>query len=254
MACVCGLAGVYSARETGRGQHVDLSLHEVMTSSIEQLFFQWWFSDLLPLPQRALRQGSLHWLGAYVVADAKTGACNIAPVPHPAPMFQWMTEEGDSEAPELSELSLEEAIAQMPRVMNALKRFASTKDSGELFHEAQRRHVAFGEVQTVAQVAANPQHEFRGTFRPVDGFDQVRMPGPWARFGGTPAGPQQPPPFSPSSLDAILAEWSRVQPAPATADERPHRGPGFERQAARRHPDRRLHLGIGGSLWHPDSG
>ena len=54
-----------------------------MTSSIENLFFQWWFPDLLPIPQRALRQGSLHWLGAYVVANAKTGACNIAPVPQP---------------------------------------------------------------------------------------------------------------------------------------------------------------------------
>src|SRR5262249_16330345 len=65
MAAICGLAGVRSAREDGRGQHVDLSLHEVMTSSIENLFFQWWFPDLLPLPQRALRQGSLHWMGVY---------------------------------------------------------------------------------------------------------------------------------------------------------------------------------------------
>jgi crotonobetainyl-CoA:carnitine CoA-transferase CaiB-like acyl-CoA transferase len=225
MACVCGLAGVYSARETGRGQHVDVSLHEVMTSSIEQLFFQWWFSDLLPLPKRALRQGSLHWLGAYLVANARTGACNIAPVPQPAPLFEWMAEEGDPEAAELSKLSIEEAIAQMPRVMNALKRFALTKDSGELFHEAQRRHIAFGEVQTVAQVAANPQHEYRGTFRAVEGFEQVRMPGPWARFHGTPAPAQQPPPLSPSSLDTLLASWGGPITVAPTADERRHVGP-----------------------------
>src|SRR5205085_405444 len=61
MACICGLAGLHSAREGGPGQHIDVSLHEVMTSSIENLFFQWWFPDLLPIPQRALRQGSLHW-------------------------------------------------------------------------------------------------------------------------------------------------------------------------------------------------
>jgi crotonobetainyl-CoA:carnitine CoA-transferase CaiB-like acyl-CoA transferase len=225
MACACGLAGVFSARETGRGQHVDLSLHEVMTSSIEHLFFQWWFADLLPLPRRALRQGSLHWLGAYLVANAKSGACNIAPVPHPGPLFEWMAEEGDPEAAELSKLSIEEAIAEMPRVMNALKRFALTKDSGELFHEAQRRHVAFGEVQTVAQVAANPQHEYRGAFRTVEGFDQVRMPGPWARFLGTPAPPQQPPPAASSSVDAILASWSRVPAMEATPAERHHAGP-----------------------------
>ena len=71
MACACALAGLYRARETGRGQLVDVSLHEVMTSTIEHLLFQWWFPDLLPFPQRALRQGSLHWLGAYVVANAE---------------------------------------------------------------------------------------------------------------------------------------------------------------------------------------
>ena len=219
MACICGLAGVNAARETGQGCLVDLSLHEVMTSSIENLFFQWWFPDLLPIPQRALRQGSLHWLGAYVVADAKAGACNVAPVPQPSALFEWMAEEGDAEGAELAGLSIEEALAEMPRVMNAIRRFARTKDSGELFLEAQRRHIAFGEVQTVAQVVANPQYEFRGTFRAVDGFEQVRMPGPYARFGATPSPPQQPPPDGTDRLDALLDEWAQV---PAVgADRRP---------------------------------
>jgi crotonobetainyl-CoA:carnitine CoA-transferase CaiB-like acyl-CoA transferase len=225
MACVCGLAGVYSARETGHGQQVDLSLHEVVTSSVENLFFQWWFPDLLPLPQRALRQGSLHWLGAYLVVNAKTGACNIAPVPQPGPLFEWMAEEGDPDGPELAKLTIEQAIEQMPRVMNAIKRFARTKDSGELFHEAQRRHIAFGEVQTVAQVAACPQYEFRGSFRSVEGFENVRLPGPYARFHGTPVPAQAPPPESVTPLDELLTEWAKVRPPGATAEERRHRSP-----------------------------
>jgi crotonobetainyl-CoA:carnitine CoA-transferase CaiB-like acyl-CoA transferase len=40
MAAICGLSGVHAARETGRGAHVDLSLHEVVASSLENLFFQ----------------------------------------------------------------------------------------------------------------------------------------------------------------------------------------------------------------------
>ena len=225
MACISGLAGVNAARETGQGCLVDLSLHEVMTSSIENLFFQWWFPDLLPIPQRALRQGSLHWLGAYVVADAKAGACNVAPVPQPAALFEWMAEEGDPEGAELAAMSIEEALAEIPRVMNAIRRFARTKDSGELFLEAQHRHIAFGEVQTVAQVVANPQYAFRGTFRAVDGFEQVRMPGPYARFDATPAPPQQPPPDAPIDLDALLGEWAQVPAVGATAPDDRHDGP-----------------------------
>src|SRR3954453_1901804 len=207
MACICGLSGVWSARDTGRGQLVDLSLHEVMASSIENLFFQWWFPDLLPIPQRALRQGSLHWLGAYVVANAKSGAVNIAPVPQPGVLFEWMAEEGDPEGAELSKLTLEDAIGQMPRVMNAIKRFCLTKDSGELFHEAQRRHIAFGEVQTVAQVAENPQYAHRKSFRAVEGFAGVRLPGPYARFHGTPPSEAQPPPARPTTAADVAAEW-----------------------------------------------
>ena len=204
---------------------VDVSLHEVMTSSIENLFFQWWFPDMLPIPQRALRQGSLHWLGAYVVADCMHGAVNIAPVPQPSVLFEWMAEEGDAEGAALSKLSLEEAVAEMPRVMNAIRRFALTKDSGELFQEAQRRHIAFGEVLTVAQVAESPQYEFRGSFRPVEGFEQVRMPGPIARFSATPSPAQQPPPDAPVDVDALLAEWHDVHaPGPSAQADR-HVGP-----------------------------
>jgi len=225
LAAICGLAGVHAARETGQGAFVDLSLHEVMTSSIENLFFQWWFPDVLPLPQRALRQGSLHWLGAYVVANARHGACNVAPTPQGGPLFEWMAEEGDPEGADLAAMPPEESFAQMPRVMNAIRRFAATKDSGELFHEAQRRHVAFGEVQTVAQVAENPQYEFRGTFRAVEGFSAARLPGPFARFGGTPCPPAQPPPAEPDDVEELVARWREVPPAPSTPREHRHEGP-----------------------------
>jgi crotonobetainyl-CoA:carnitine CoA-transferase CaiB-like acyl-CoA transferase len=225
MACISGLAGVWSARETGHGQHVDVSLHEVMTSSVENLFFQWWFPDLLPLPQRALRQGSLHWIGAYVVANAKSGAVNIAPVPQPSYLFQWMAEEGDPEGAELANMTLEEALAEMPRVMNAIKRFCLTKDSGELFHEAQKRHIAFGEVQTVAQVAENPQYAHRRSFRAVEGFDDVRLPGPYARFLGTPPSAPQPPPSGPTAAADVAAEWARGERPAATPADGLHHGP-----------------------------
>ena len=227
-AAICGLAGVWDARESGAGQHIDLSLHETIASSLEHLFFQWWFSDLMPLPKRALRQGSLHWLGAYVVAKARTGACNIT-APNPAPLFEWMAEEVDPEVSELAALPPEEMLGQMPRVMAAVKRFALTKDSGELFVEAQRRHIAFGEVQTVAQVAANPQYEFRGSFRPVEGYADVRMPGPFARFLGSGVAEQQPPPAQsptsqPSSIEDVLARWGGDGDEPPRAEGRRHRG------------------------------
>ena len=71
VAAICGLAGVRAARLTGVGQHVDLAMHEAVCTTIEQLFFQYWFDDVQPYAKVAPRQGSLHWIGAYVVVPAE---------------------------------------------------------------------------------------------------------------------------------------------------------------------------------------
>jgi len=72
IAAISGLAGVRAARVTGAGQHIDLSLHEAVCTTIEQLFFQYWFDDVQAYPKVAPRQGSLHWIGAAWMAAAIT--------------------------------------------------------------------------------------------------------------------------------------------------------------------------------------
>ena len=51
LAAISGLAAVRAARITGVGQHVDLSLHESVCATVEQLLFQYWFDDHLPYPK-----------------------------------------------------------------------------------------------------------------------------------------------------------------------------------------------------------
>src|SRR5262249_23494125 len=98
-------------------------------------------------------------------------------------------------------------------------------DASELFHEGQRRHIAFGEVQTVAQVAGNPQFAHRGSFRPVEGFQGVRVPGPYACFNGTPSPAAAPPAAGPSTVAEVAADWARIERPGPTPDALRHRGP-----------------------------
>ena len=193
-AAISGLAAVRSARSSGSGEHVDLSLHEVVCSSVEHLFFQYWFDDVLPYPKVAARQGSLHWIGAYEVVPARSGSIMITPSPNPAGLLQWMAEEGYPEVQDLLAVPLGEIVRDIPRVMKTVAGFARTKDASQLFHAAQARKLAFGEVQSIAQVVENPQHEFRQFFRRV-GWDgpEVRIPGPVAHFRATPAPAPRPP-------------------------------------------------------------
>ncbi|MGF1596796.1 MAG: CoA transferase [Acidimicrobiales bacterium] len=166
-AAISALAAVRSARRTGHGQLVDLSVHEVVTGSIENLFFQYFYDDELPLPRIPGRQGSLHWLGAYQVVPARTGHVMVTPTPQAQPLIDWMVECGMDEAEPFVGLAVEDLLAQMPELMAAVGAFARTMDAGPLFHEAQRRHIAFAEVQSVPQVADNPQFAHRRLFSDI---------------------------------------------------------------------------------------
>jgi crotonobetainyl-CoA:carnitine CoA-transferase CaiB-like acyl-CoA transferase len=209
-AALCGLSGVWSARRTGRGAHVDLSLQEVVAGSLENIFFQYWFDDLVPLPKVAPRQGSLHWAGLYKVVPAKTGSVMITPTPVPEPLFQWMAEDGFAGAKEFLGLEALELIPRVAEIMQMISEWTLGHDASTLWEEAQRRHIAFGEVQSVAKVAQNPQFAHRGFFRDVD-WDgpEVRRPGYLARLSGTPIPAPKPPPAGPTPLEDVLAEWAR---------------------------------------------
>ncbi len=208
-AAISGLASVTEARRTGRGRLVDLSAHEVVTGSIENLFMQYLYDDVLPLPKRAQRQGSLHWLGAYQVVPARTGNVMVTPTPVPQPLLDWMLERGIAEAAAFDGSNVEDVLARMPELMAAIRAFAATIDAGPLFTEAQARHIAFGEVQTVAQAAANPQFAFRQLYGDIDVGDGEVVRGPWrlVRFTDTPIATPAPPPTEPLAPGSVAERW-----------------------------------------------
>lgn len=221
-AAIAGLAGVMGARRTGHGHLVDLSAHEVVTGSIENLFMQYLYDDLLPLPRKAQRQGSLHWLGAYQVVPARTGNVMVTPTPVPQPLLDWMLERGVPEAAAFDGSNVEDVLARMPELMAAIRAFAGTIDAGPLFTEAQARHIAFGEVQTVAQAAANPQFAFRQLYGDIElgGGETVR--GPWrlVRFTDTPIAVPAPPPAEPLDAASVAGRWEAAAQEAAGAEAR----------------------------------
>ncbi|MFT7601616.1 MAG: crotonobetainyl-CoA:carnitine CoA-transferase CaiB-like acyl-CoA transferase [Acidimicrobiales bacterium] len=227
-AAITALAGVRSARRTGQGQLIDLSLHEVVTGSIENLFFQYFYDDHLPLPKEAKRQGSLHWLGAYEVVPAASGYVMITPTPQAEQLIDWMVEVGIESAAPFVGMPVEQLLGDMPRLMASVKELLLTGDAGPMFTEAQHRHIAFGEVQTVAQAAENPQYLHRGLYDEVAiaGGTDVKLPSRLVRFGGTPVGPPAPPKPTAESVAEILADWPvRDPPAPtSTVGSKPLEG------------------------------
>ena len=213
-AAIAGLAGVHLARRTGLGQHIDLSLHEAVISCTEQVLMGWFYQDRLPGVQREprgvyQRQRSLHWAGAFEVMSCLDSEIMASLVPGAPALIRWMAEEGfDGVIAEIAAGKADPA-GHIPERMEALRAFAATQLVHPFFLEGQRRHLAWGEVLTVAEVARNPQLQARGFFRSVqwDGTE-IQMPGPLFRTLSTPP-PAALPPQPRSALTLTLSQRER---------------------------------------------
>lgn len=207
MGAICGLAGVRAARLDGRGRHADISIHELVAGSIENIFMQWFFDDVLPLPKLAERQAALHWLRAYDLAKCRTGYTMITPTPQPELLIQWMLDDGFEAAAEFAGLDPAVAIERVDEIMDAVRTWVRNHDAMELWWTAQEHHVAFGGVHDIAATAEIPQFTHRGFWADVevDG-STVRQPRRMVRFSDGDPMPQ-PPALDDTEVDEILHGW-----------------------------------------------
>jgi crotonobetainyl-CoA:carnitine CoA-transferase CaiB-like acyl-CoA transferase len=222
VAALCAMSGVHAARRDGHGSHVDISIHEVVTSSIENLFMQWFFDDVLPMPKLAQRQGALHWLRAYDLARCHSGHIMITPTPTVELIVQWMLEKGHEEAREWVGLDTVGVLGRIDELMDVIRRFVAKYDAMELWWEAQERHVALGGVHDIPSVAAIPQFAHREFFvdATADGVT-VKQPGRLVRMSGTPTAPPGPPSVEERELDDLLASWRPSGSPPEQTSDSP---------------------------------
>lgn len=189
-AATAALAGLYHAQETGEGQRIEVPVHECIASSLEHVFMWYYYHDHFPNARaRALeRRGSLHWTNLYVVMPTKDGAMMVTPTPNIEAQLAWLVEEGafqDLLDPKYEEP--ENRRRYYERLMEVIREWVAAEDSEELFFKAQERHAPYGWVQTVAQVANNPQLEARSWWQSTTvGERKVPSPGIPFQFLGTP--------------------------------------------------------------------
>lgn len=208
-AAISALAGIRAARQDGHGRHIDVSIHETLTGSIENLFMQLFFDEELPdLPRIAQRQGALHWLRAYDLAKCRTGYTMITTTPIPDLLVSWMIEQGHESAREWQGMDVETMLDRIDDFMDCVRDFVSDYDAMDLWWEAQNRHCAFGGVHDIEAVAKIPQFEHRGFFADacVDGAI-VRGPGHMVTMSETPVVSPRPPATVDTGLDELLSEW-----------------------------------------------
>ena len=193
MASTCAAASsmiaLLAAGRTGRGQHVDISLQETTLAVSHISGVGKWLDDGI-IPRR-VGTGLTASVpsGAYACRDGRVYLMVNRPA-HWKALAQWIHEETGNE--EVLDPLFEGPSSKRIEYRELLDIFISDMTAlhtvEEIFHEGQRRHIAFTPLQTTEQAAQDPHLLARNYFVDVDhpSTGTLRYPGAPFRPGGTP--------------------------------------------------------------------
>ncbi len=205
MASTCAAASsmiaLLSAARTGRGQHVDISLQETTLSVSHISGVGKWLDDGI-IPRR-VGTGLTASVpsGAYACQDGRAYLMVNRPA-HWKALAQWIHEETGNE--EVLDPLFEGPSSRRIEYRELLDLFISDMTAlhtvNEIFHEGQRRHIAFTPLQSTEDAARDSHLQSRDFFVEVD----HSATGP-LRYPGAPFRPESTP-------------WSISRPAPRVGE------------------------------------
>lgn len=202
-AAAATLIALRHAARTGRGQRVDVSLLEAVVSATHICGIGKWRDDGI-VPRR-------NGTGLFASVPSGTYPCRDGLVylmvnrpRHWQALAAWIAEVTGSETVRdpIFEGPSSQRIPYRDLVDTYVTELTSRFTVAEVYHEGQRRHLAFTPVKTAPEVAADPHLAARGFFTEVPQADGTiaRMAGAPYRLAATP--------------------WSLAQPAPKVDADR----------------------------------
>jgi crotonobetainyl-CoA:carnitine CoA-transferase CaiB-like acyl-CoA transferase len=150
--------------KTGEGEHIDISLQESVTATLEHVMLRYFSEKVIPR-----RQGSLHWNNAFVVLPCKDGFIHLTLFQQWETLIEWMDAEGMAE--DLKDekwLNEDYRQANADHVIKVLSRWTKTHKVNELFKQGQLMRFPWAPVQTPREVLKSPQLKERGFFVEMD--------------------------------------------------------------------------------------
>jgi crotonobetainyl-CoA:carnitine CoA-transferase CaiB-like acyl-CoA transferase len=188
-AAVSTMMALYRSTITGEGQHVDISVEETTASVAHICGVGKWLDDGI-IPKR-MGTGLFASVpsGTYPCKDGLVYLMINRPL-HWKALAQWINDVTGNEA--VLDPMFEGPSSMRQPVRDLLDVYIAELTSrftvDEVYHEGQRRHLAFTPVNTAAAVANDPHLAARGYFVSVEhpGVGTLRYPGAPYRHSATP--------------------------------------------------------------------
>jgi alpha-methylacyl-CoA racemase len=191
------LAGVISARETGKGQVIDCAMSDG-AASLMAMFYGFKGAGIWKDERRSnLLDGGAHFYDTYQCADGKwISIGSIEPQ-----FYALLLEKTGITDPEFANQMDRSA---WPSLKAKLQDVLRTKTQAEWCAIMDATDICFAPVLTLDEAPNHPHNAERKTFVTVEG---VVQPAPAPRFSETPGAIQGPPPKIGAHNDEALADW-----------------------------------------------
>ena len=121
-AAIAVLLALRKRGQTGKGEHVDLSLQEAVVSTLDHVMVRYFYENVVPQ-----RQGSMHWNHTFCILPCKDGHILVTLFERWNTLVEWL--EGEGMAEDLKDERYKEEAYRLERInhiMQVLERWTRT--------------------------------------------------------------------------------------------------------------------------------
>ena len=145
---------------TERGEHIDISLQESVSSTLDHVMVRY-FNEMLITK----RLGNLYWNNSFFILSCKDGHILMAPFQQWETLVEWMDSEGMAEDLKEEKWREEEyRIRNIEHILQVLERWTKTHTVTGLFELGQSMRFPWAPVYSPEEVLESPQLKERSFF------------------------------------------------------------------------------------------
>ena len=158
------LLALRKRNQSGKGEHIDISLQEAVTSTLEHVMIRYFYDQIIPK-----RQGSLYWNNAFCILPCRDGFILVTLFQQWETLVEWMDSEDMADDLMDEKWNDEEyRLQSLDHVIEVLKRWAKTHTASELFETGQLMGFPWAPVYSPKEVLESPKLKEHGFFIAMD--------------------------------------------------------------------------------------
>ncbi len=188
-ACLFAAIGVllalWNRHTTGRGQHIDISIHECVAATLDHVLVRYFYEGVI-----AKRQGSLYWNSAFRIFPCQDGYILLSLFQQWETLLEWL--DADGMAGDLTDGKWQDRdyrLKHIDHVIEVLERWTRSHTIAGLVEKGQLMHFPWAEVTSIPELVDSPQLKERDFWVEVEHPEigkQYKFPGAPCRLSRSP--------------------------------------------------------------------